>query len=66
MITATVYTIKNGDLYKIGITQHFARQTRELRPDHNQACLNLDVTETFDAQGIVRILHRGLKEVRLY
>ena len=29
-----LYLIKNGDLYKIGITRHFTNRMKQLKPDN--------------------------------
>ena len=60
-----VYLITNGDLHKIGITANFERRMRELKPDHVQACLNLDGDENFTAADVERTLHSRFKHLRI-
>ena len=55
-----LYLIKNGDLYKIGITRHFDNRMRQLNPDSIVAKLY-----TSDFKNLEKILHKKYKDVRI-
>ena len=55
-----LYLIRNGDLYKIGITKNFERRMRQLKPDKV-------VTKFYSADflKLERELHNRYKQVRI-
>ena len=55
-----VYIIKNGDLYKIGITKYFDKRMRQLKPDYVVAKL---YTSRFIE--LEREFHKKYKNVRI-
>ena len=55
-----VYFVRNGDLFKIGITENMLRRLRELAPDEL-----LNVVRCSNFQEVERELHRRFKDVRL-
>ena len=55
-----VYLIKNGDLYKIGITENIDQRMKQLKPDKIISTL-----ETYDFEAIEKKLHKRYKMVRL-
>ncbi len=55
-----IYLIKNGDLYKIGITMNFEQRMRQLKPDTIVAKL---YTKNFKA--LEKYFHKKYKRVRL-
>ena len=58
--TGFVYFVRNGDLFKIGITENMLRRLRELAPDEL-----LNVVRCSNFQEVERELHRRFKDVRL-
>ena len=58
--TGFVYFVRNGDLFKIGITENMLRRLRELAPDEL-----LNVIRCSNFQEVERELHRRFKDVRL-
>ena len=58
--TGFVYFIRNGGLFKIGITENMLRRMGELSPDEL-----LNVVRCSNFQEVERELHRRFKEVRL-
>ena len=55
-----VYFVRNGDLFKIGITENMLRRLKELAPDEL-----LNVIRCSNFQEVERQLHRRFKDVRL-
>ncbi len=55
-----LYLIRNGDLYKIGITKHFDKRMRQLKPDNVVAKLY-----TSDYKLLERELHNRYKKYRI-
>ena len=55
-----LYIIKNGDLYKIGITKNFHSRMRQLKPDFVVAKLY-----SKDFKQLERDLHKRYKDVRI-
>jgi hypothetical protein len=58
--TGFVYFIRNGGLFKIGITENMLRRMGELTPDEL-----LNVVRCSNFQEVERELHRRFKDVRL-
>ena len=58
--TGYVYFVRNGELFKIGITENMLRRLRELVPDEL-----LNVVRCSNFQEVERELHRRFKDVRL-
>ena len=58
--TGFVYFVRNGELFKIGITENMLRRLGELTPDEL-----LNVVRCSNFQEVERELHRRFKEVRL-
>ena len=58
--TGFVYFVRNGGLFKIGITENMLRRMSELNPDEL-----LNVVRCSNFQELERELHRRFKEVRL-
>ena len=55
-----LYLIKNGDLYKIGITRNFDNRMRQLNPDSIVSKLY-----TSDFKNLEKMLHKKYKDVRI-
>ena len=55
-----IYLIKNGNLYKIGITRNFKNRMRQLKPDNIVAKLY-----TSDFKQLEREFHRRYRNVRI-
>ncbi len=55
-----LYLIKNGDLYKIGITKNFDNRMRQLKPDYVVAKLYSNYFRQLE-----RVLHKRYKNVRI-
>jgi len=55
-----VYFIRNGDLFKIGITENLLRRLSELQPDEV-----LNVVRCKNFQEVEKRLHSDFKEIRL-
>ena len=55
-----LYLIKNGDLYKIGITKHFENRMRQLKPDAIIAKLF-----SKDFKRLEREFHKRYRNVRI-
>ena len=55
-----LYIIKNGDLYKIGITRNFDNRMRQLKPDNIVAKLY-----TSDFKNLEKKLHKKYIDVRI-
>ena len=55
-----VYLIRNGDLFKIGITENLLRRFAEIKPDEV-----LDVLRSANYQEVERKIHSVFKEVRI-
>ena len=55
-----LYLIKNGDLYKIGITSNFERRMRQLKPD----CIVAKLYSN-EFKKLERELHKKYKNVRI-
>ena len=55
-----LYLIKNGELYKIGITTDFERRMRQLKPDCIVAKLY-----SYEFKKLERELHKKYKDVRI-
>ena len=55
-----LYIIKNGDLYKIGITGNFAKRMRQLKPDYIIAKLHTNYFKKLE-----RDLHKKYNDFRL-
>ena len=58
--TGFVYFVRNGGLFKIGITENMLRRMGELTPDEL-----LNVVRCSNFQELERELHRRFKDVRL-
>ena len=58
--TGFVYFVRNGDLFKIGITENMLRRMNQLTPDEL-----LNVVRCSNFQEVERELHRRFKDVRL-
>ena len=58
--TRFVYFVRNGDLFKIGITENMLRRLREVAPDEL-----LNVVRCSNFQEVKRELHQRFKDVRL-
>ena len=58
--TGFVYFVRNGGLFKIGITENMLRRMGELTPDEL-----LNVVRCSNFQEVERELHRRFKDVRL-
>ena len=58
--TGFVYFVRNGDLFKIGITENMLRRMNQLTPDEL-----LNVVRCSNFQEVERQLHRRFKDVRL-
>ena len=58
--TGFVYFVRNGDLFKIGITENMLRRLRELAPDEL-----LNIVRCPNFQEVEWELHRRFKDVRL-
>ena len=59
-MTGWLYLIKNGDLYKIGITSNFDRRMRQLKPD----CIVAKLYSK-EFKKLERELHKKYKNVRI-
>lgn len=57
---AWVYLIRNGDLYKIGRTDHLERRMQELRPDQQ-----VQVIQTNRSHELERELHKRFRGKRI-
>ena len=55
-----VYLVRNGDLFKIGITENLLRRLSEIKPDEV-----LDVIRCQNYQDVERKIHNKFKEVRI-
>ena len=55
-----LYLIRNGDLYKIGVTRNFDNRMRQLKPDNVVAKLY-----SSEFRQLERELHRRYKSVRI-
>lgn len=55
-----VYFIRNGDLYKIGITGNMIRRIGEIKPDEI-----LNIVRCRNYQEVERSLHSKFKDIRL-
>ena len=60
VVQGYVYFVRNGDLFKIGITENLLRRMNELSPDEL-----LNTVRCFNYQEVERELHRRFKDVRL-
>ena len=58
--TGFVYFVRNGDLFKIGITENMLRRMNQLTPEEL-----LNVVRCSNFQEVERELHRRFKDVRL-
>ena len=59
-MTGWVYLIRNGDLYKIGITSNHQRRMKQLKPDEVVAKLR-----TTDFRDLEKRLHKKFKRKRI-